>query len=149
MRKLLPIIGLLILGASAFSLFGSEIPSRDPALIWAAGHNLVPLAKLILTRGGDVGERDHMGNTPLHGAVKYPEMVEILLQNGADPNARNLLGETPLHFSVRYGKSVELLLDAGADRSIPNAFGRTALDYCMDRGTGRTNLAVMELLISK
>jgi len=140
---------LVIVFATSFCLFGSEIPSKDPVLIWAARNNLGSIAKLLLDRGVDVNERDVMGNTPLHASVKHPEMVELLVSRGADVNAVNLLGETPLHLAVKYKKTVEILLGKGADRRIPNFIGRTAVDYCMDRGTGKTNREIMELLIGK
>jgi ankyrin repeat protein len=140
---------IVILGSASLFLFGSEVPSRDPALIWAARNNLLLLARGMIAQGVDVNERDFMGNTPLHGAVKYPEMVKFLLDSGADVNARNFLQETPLHAAVRYKDSVKILLERGADKRIANFIGRTVLDYCMDRGTGSYNRAVMELLLTK
>jgi ankyrin repeat protein len=148
MKRFFPLAGILY-GISLFSLFAADVPSRDPALIWAARHNLVPLATAMLARGVSVNERDIMGNTPLHWAVRYPGMVQFLLDNGADVNARNLLGETALHLAVRYKRSVEILLEKGADKTIRTVFGRTAVDYCMDRGTGRRNLEVMNLLYAE
>ncbi|MDR3200019.1 MAG: ankyrin repeat domain-containing protein [Spirochaetales bacterium] len=125
-----------------------DSPSKDPALIWAARHNLAPLAEAMLARGVSVNERDLMGNTPLHWAVRYPAMVQFLVEHGADVNARNLLGETALHLAVYYKGSVEILLKNGVDRSARNIFGRTAVDYCMFRGAGRKNLEVMNLLFA-
>ena len=139
----------LFLLFTTFSLFGSEVPSKDPALIWAAKNNLLAIAKLLLDRGVDVNERDLLGNTPLHAAVKYPEMVDLLIGKGAYVNSQNFLGETPLHFAVKYKKTVEILLAKGADKTIPNFIGRTSIDYCMERGTGKANQVVMELLITK
>ena len=135
-------------GISVFSLFvlSADVPSKDPALIWAAKHNLIPLATQMLKKGVLVGERDLMGNTPLHWAVRYPSMVKFLVENGADVNARNFLGETALHLAVRWKASVEILLAGGADRTLRTIFGRTAVDYCMFRGTGKRSLEVMNLL---
>jgi ankyrin repeat protein len=132
----------------ALSLFALDVPSKDPALIWAARHNLIPLATAMLARGVPVNQRDHMENTPLHRAVRYPDMVKFLIENGADVNARNLLGETPLHLAVKYKAAVEILLASGADRNIRTVFGKTAVDYCMFGGTGRKNLEVMGLLFA-
>jgi ankyrin repeat protein len=131
------------------SLFAVDVPSKDPALIWAARHNLVPLAAQMLERGVSVKERDLMGNTPLHWAVKYPDMLKFLVEHGADVNARNLLGETPLHLAVKYKAAVEILLAHGADRTIRTVFGKTAVDYCMFGGTRKKNLEVMSLLYGK
>jgi ankyrin repeat protein len=147
MKRVLPLAGIFFV-LSVFSPEAADVPSKDPALIWAARHNLVPLATAMLARGVAVNERDLMGNTPLHWAVRYPGMVQFLIENGADINARNVLGETPLHMAVRYKAAVEILLQNGADRTLRTVFGRTAVDYCMFRGTGRKNLEVMSLLFA-
>jgi ankyrin repeat protein len=126
----------------------ADVPSQDPALIWAAQHNLIPLATAMIAQGVPVNQRDLMGNTPLHRAVRYPDMVKFLIENGALVNARNLLGETPLHLAVKYKATVEILLQSGADKSIRTVFGKTVVDYCMFRGTGRKNLEVMNLLFA-
>jgi ankyrin repeat protein len=145
MKRFFSLAGVLC----GISLFAADVPSRDPALIWAARNNLSSLAAAMLARGAEVNEQDIMGNTPLHWAVKYPAMVRFLLENGADVNARNLLGETALHLAVRYKGSVEILLEKGADKTIRTVFGRTAVDYCMDHGTGKKNLEVMSLLYAE
>ncbi|MCL1818230.1 MAG: ankyrin repeat domain-containing protein [Spirochaetaceae bacterium] len=135
-----------VIALLALSVFAADVPSKDPALIWAAKHNLIPLAAQMLEKGVSVNERDLMGNTPLHWAVRYPLMIKFLIENGADINAQNFLGETPLHLAVRWKAAVELLLAGGADRTKRTIFGRTAVDYCMFRGTGRKSLEVMSLL---
>jgi ankyrin repeat protein len=148
MKRFVPLAGVLFL-LNVFSPGAADVPSKDPALIWAAHHNLIPLATAMLARGVSVNERDLMGNTPLHWAVRYPDMVRFLIENGADVNARNVLGETPLHLAVRYKATVEVLLQSGADKTIRTVFGRTVVDYCMFRGTGRKNLEVMSLLFAQ
>ncbi|MFQ3621603.1 MAG: ankyrin repeat domain-containing protein [Spirochaetales bacterium] len=137
------LIGLFLLALTLWA----EVPARDPVLIWAAAHNLGKIAEKLLSQGVEVNQRDLMGNTPLHKAVRYPEMVKLLLDKGADINAQNLLGETPLHIAIPYKETVELLLSRGADKGIKNFMGRTAIDYCMDRGTHPYNQQVMELLL--
>ena len=143
MKNLFLACGIALL---AFSVFAADVPSKDPALIWAAKHNLIPLATQMLAKGVSVNERDLMGNTPLHYAGRYPLMMKFLIENGADVNARNFLGETPLHMAVRWKASVEILLAGGADRTLRTVFGRTVVDYCMFRGTRKRNLEVMSLL---
>jgi len=125
----------------------TEVPARDPVLIWAAEHNLLSIAQKLIEKGIDVNQRDHFGNTPLHKAVRYPEMVKLLLDHGALVNAKNLMGETPLHLAIPYKDSVELLLSRGADKRLKNFAGRTPIDYCMDQGTHPYNQQVMEILI--
>ena len=139
----------MVVAALSLSVFASDVPSKDPALIWAARHNLIPLATQMLERGVSVNERDLMGNTPLHWAARHPAMLRFLLENGADVNARNFLGETPLHLAVRWKASVEILLAGGADRTLRTILGRTAVDYTMFHGAGKRNLEVMSLLYSE
>jgi ankyrin repeat protein len=148
MKKIFPLWGL-VFALGVFFPAAADVPSRGPALVWAARHNLIPLATAMLARGVPVNQRDHMENTPLHWAVRYPDMVRFLIENGADVNARNLLGETPLHLAVKYKATVEILLGSGADRNIQTVFGKTAVDYCMFGGTGRKNLEVMSLLFGE
>ncbi len=136
------VAGLLLVQALV-----SEVPARDPVLIWAAEHNLIEIAKKLIEQGAAVNQRDLLGNTPLHKAVRYPGMVKLLIEQGAEVNAKNLFGETPLHLAVPYKESVEILLESGADKRIRNFTGRTPIDFCMDRGTSSYNQSVMELLL--
>ncbi|MCX7788864.1 MAG: ankyrin repeat domain-containing protein [Spirochaetes bacterium] len=144
MARICVLIILLLCGVWKSS---SEVPARDPVLIWAAEHNLMGIAQKLLEKGVNVNQRDHFGNTPLHKAVRYPEMVRLLLDHGALVNARNLMGETPLHLAVPYKDSVELLLSKGADKRLKTVAGRTPIDYCMDQGTHSYNQQVMEILL--
>ena len=134
------------IAALTLSVFAADVPSKEPALIWAAQHNLIPLASQMLEKGVSVNERDVMGNTPLHWAVRYPLMLKFLLEHGADVNARNIMGETALHLAIRWKASVEILLAGGADRTIRTIFGRTAVDYCIFQGPRKRNLEIMSLL---
>ena len=146
MKRFLVAAGI---AALTLTVFAADVPSKDPALIWAAQHNLIPIATQMLARGVSVNERDLMGNTPLHHAVRHPAMVKFLIEHGAAVNAQNFLGETALHLAVHWKASVELLLAGGADRTLRTVFGRTAVDYCMFLGTGKRNLEVMSLLYGK
>lgn len=149
MRKALLVgLGVLFVLASV-AYTKEETLSRESVLLWAAGKNLLAQAEKALALGSSPEERDFLGNTPLHAAVRYPEMIAFLLRNGGDPGARNALGETPLHLAVPYRESVERLLAAGADPWAADAFGRTPVDLCMDRGSGSYNLSILDLLLSK
>jgi len=72
------------------------------------------------------------GATPVHLAVKHPEVLSILLENGgkraaAKPDAA---GRTPLMAAVdaANAQSIKLLLDAGADvNARDREFGNTAI----------------------
>jgi tankyrase len=116
----------------------------------ATAHDPEPLVqieviRLLIRNGADVNERDRVGVTPLHRAVRFrsPEAVRILLENGADPNAVDRRSRSsPLHRAVTEtgapstaGKSkqveeiVKLLLAHGADPTLRNKAGKTPRDY--------------------
>jgi ankyrin repeat protein len=118
-----------------------------PALLWAAEHGLIAIATLLLDQGADVNATDQFGNTSLHLAVRYPELVRLLLERGARVGARNAFGDTPLHRAVGDRRVVELLLGAGADATARNLFDKTPLDYSLRGGTSAYNLSIVELLI--
>jgi len=75
--------------------------------------------KALLDQGGNVNERDPMGQTPLLAAVKtdHVEATKLLVRRGGDVKALDPSGCTPLHLAARFGqvKQIEALLDAGAD----------------------------------
>jgi ankyrin repeat protein len=126
---------------------GALTITTRPTLLWAAEHGLVPIATLLLDQGADVNAADQFGNTSLHLAVRYPDLVRLLLERGARVGARNAFGDTPLHRAVGDKRVVELLLAAGADAAARNLFDKTPLDYSLRGGTSAYNLSIVELLI--
>lgn len=122
------------------------VPVRPP-LHWAAANGLTDIARLLIEEGAAVNGLDNFDNTPLHLAVKHPEMIRLLLDSGARVDARNAFGHTPLHLAVGDPRAVEMLLKAGADARSRNGFGKTPLDYAMRQGTSAYYLAITELLI--
>jgi ankyrin repeat protein len=125
----------------------AEVVPVRPALHWAAENGLIELAALLVEQGADPEETDHFGNTALHLALKYPDLIELLLQNGADVNARNALGNTPLHLAVKDRRAVEALLAAGADVNARNGLDKTPLHYAMRQGTSPYSLSIAEILV--
>lgn len=80
--------------------------------------DLDALHELLSNEPGLVRERDAVGSTGLHHAVRHPDAVRLLVERGADPDARDRGDNaTPLHFAAGGGhlESVRALLDAGAD----------------------------------
>ncbi|CAM0117313.1 ankyrin repeat domain-containing protein [Rhabdochlamydiaceae symbiont of Dictyostelium giganteum] len=72
------------------------------------------ITELLLTSGSAVYQKDHKGNTPLHGAVKSGclKSVELLLQKGALISEKNHQHETPLDLALtpyRYAIAYHLL----------------------------------------
>jgi ankyrin repeat protein len=128
-------------------LLSAEVVPVRPALHWAAENGLTDVATLLIEQGADVDETDHFGNTALHLALAYPDLMALLLENGANVNARNAMGNTPLHLAVKDRGAVETLLAAGADVNARNGLGKTPLNYAMRQGTSPYNLSIVELLI--
>lgn len=65
-----------------------------------------------------VNEKDHLGSTPLHTAVKKTkvESVRLLIDAGADPDIVDISGATPLQTALEKGSEeiLNLLLHNGA-----------------------------------
>src|SRR5262249_354195 len=98
---------------------------RTP-LMWAAYHNDVRMARLLLERGADPNQSTYFGNPLSHGCWSNSlEAAELLIARGANVSARDALANFPPPAGAagseaprrRLGK---LLLATGAD---PNATG--------------------------
>ncbi len=94
---------------------------RSP-LHLAALHGQREIATLLLKGGADVHGRTATGSTPLHDAIKHPEIIGLLLEAGADVNAADAHGSTPLHDAAGQGmvNAAKLLIAAGADTTAKN-----------------------------
>ena len=102
------------------------------ALHWAAHHDRLEIAGLLLDAGAEVDATNRYGVTPLALASVNGSttMIARLLDAGADPNLPNPEGETPLMTAARTGNagSIETLLAHGADVDAVEAWrGQTAL----------------------
>src|SRR5262245_54108376 len=124
---------LLDAGAKADDFPKPNQPSAaDPAssmrtpLMWAAYHNDVPMARLLLERGADPNQSTYFGNPLSHACWSNSfEAAELLIARGANVSARDALANfTPLHWAAGSESPrpslVKLLLANGAD---PNATG--------------------------
>ena len=89
------------------------------ALHWAARHDDLGIAKLLVRAGAGVNAANRYGVTPLTLACTNgnPALVELLLDAGANPNTRLPGGETVLMTAARTGRlgPVKALLARGAD----------------------------------
>src|SRR5215468_214452 len=98
---------------------------RTP-LMWAAYHNDVRMARLLLERRADPNQSTHNGNPLSHACWSDSfEAAELLLAQGANVHARDALANfTPLHWAAGSETLrphlVKLLLVSGAD---PDAAG--------------------------
>jgi len=138
---------LLFVFLLASAVLAAEVVPVRPALHWAAENGLVDIAALLIEGGADTDETDHFGNTALHLALAYPDLIELLLENGANVNAKNALGNTPLHLAVKDRRAVEVLLAAGARVNARNGLDKTPLHYAMRQGTSPYSLSIVEILI--
>ena len=108
------------------------------ALHWAAHHDDLETAKLLVTAKSDVKAINRYGVTPLSMACTNGNeaIVRLLLEAGADPNARLRGDETPLMTAARTGKlgPVTALLARGAEVNAKERRGQTALMWAAAEG---------------
>lgn len=117
------------------------------ALHWAAYHEDLETAKLLIADGASAKVENRYGVAPLslactNGSASF---VRMLLDAGADPNTTLRGGETALMTAARTGRvdPVKALLDAGAKVDAADRKGQTALMWAAADG----HAAVVELLI--
>ena len=109
------------------------------ALHWAAYHDDLALATVLVRAGAGVRSATRYGVTPLALACTNGSgaMVDMLLKAGADPNAALPGGETPLMIAARTGRlpAVTALLSHGARlESKDDRRGQTALMWAAAEG---------------
>ena len=108
------------------------------ALHWAAYHDDLDTAKLLIGAGADAKAANRYGVTPLSLACTNGngKLVELLLDAGADPNTTLRGGETVLMTAARTGKlaSVKTLLARGADVNAKERKGQTAIMWAAAEG---------------
>ncbi|KAE8371733.1 hypothetical protein BDV26DRAFT_275464 [Aspergillus bertholletiae] len=100
------------------------------------------LFDLLISRGADPDLGDHMGETPLHWAVRAGdlEMVSLLLRKGAQSDLPDKWGRTPLSRAAENSQLhiVETLIEHGADVEIRDNEGQIPLWWFLNN-TDRTN----------
>jgi len=105
----------------------------ETALMLAAFHNLLPVAKVLVQREADVNKP---GWTPLHYAATKANipMMRLLLENHAFIDAPSPNGTTPLMMAAHYGSALatKMLLEEGADPRLKNHLGLSALDFAQN-----------------
>lgn len=118
------------------------------ALHWAAHHDNLPAADLLIKAGASVQLRNRYGATPLllasiNGSTP---MVERLLNAGADPNTAMPEGDTVLMTAARTGNAdvVRALVARGADVNVRESWkGQTALMWA----AAANNAAAVQALV--
>ena len=119
------------------------------ALHWAAHHNRLEIAGLLLDAGAVVDATNRYGVTPLALASLNGSapMIARLLDAGADPNLPNPEGETPLMTAARTGngEAIESLLEHGAEVDAVEGWrGQTALMWA----TAQNQVEAVEALLA-
>jgi len=108
------------------------------ALHWAAYHDDLETAKLLVAAGANAKVANSYGVMPLPLACGNGNaaLVELLLAAGADPNTALRGGETALMTAARTGTigPVKALLACGADVNAKERQGQTALMWAAAEG---------------
>ena len=103
---------------------------RDELII-AARENEIEKVKELLSKGFDINNVDHNGDTILMIAINnsYTVLINEILKHGSDVNIKNNDGETSLMIALRYNKFsiIQEILKYCVDLNIKNNDGNTAL----------------------
>jgi ankyrin repeat protein len=118
----------------------------DPLVCLAARRRETRVLRKLLASGAPVDARDHLGRTPLAGAmaayeavIPSAEIAELLIQAGADLEAVDAEGATPLILAAAAAdpEKVQVLLAARAKPNAGDAAGRTPLMHAVLNPDGR------------
>ncbi|KAJ8936619.1 hypothetical protein NQ314_012234 [Rhamnusium bicolor] len=124
---------LLTNGARIQTLTNTTCNSHESVLHCAVRANAVACVRLFTHEGGDVGQVEYSGMSPIHLAADLgrSECLKILLEaKGRNVNAKTKGREqTPLHLAAEkgYAECVEILLEKGADPDVRNHMSQTPL----------------------
>ena len=126
------LLGLIQKGANV-----NAVNSNGESALFSAVKADSPSTINILVENGIITDtrsnltRDHLGNTPLHYAVKWNALqgAQAVMTLGFDVNAQNLSGKTALSDCCRSGKKemAILLISNGANVNATDVTGRTVL----------------------
>mmetsp|Transcript_12790 Transcript_12790/g.38100 ORF Transcript_12790/g.38100 Transcript_12790/m.38100 type:complete len:251 (+) Transcript_12790:81-833(+) len=125
---------------------------RQLATPLIAGHQHLPVVKLLLEAGADINQVVRLTDGGRMTVLQVAALTgnsptcEYLLDHGADINGSVDARQSPLHCAARHGRLelVELLIKRGADHKLPDADGHSALRRAHQSG----QRAVFELLMS-
>lgn len=107
-------------------------------ILWdAISRNDMGKAKILITIGADVNQKNSIGNPILHHAVSSgnPELVELLISKGANVNAKGQFDRVALHYANKKGMA-KILLAHGATVDAPTNYGETPLHWAAEGVNG-------------
>src|SRR5687767_8908260 len=92
---------------------------QGAALMRAAKHGYLEIARALLQRGADVARQDYLFGTALHFAASqgHVAIARLLIEWGANPDTPDRYGRTALHEAASNLKQdvVRFLVDVGAN----------------------------------
>ena len=100
------------------------------------------LIEAFLLYNPDINILDNLNNTPLHHAIKSPEITDLLLKNNANPYLKNDFGQSAYFNAYYYPETLLTYLKNKVNPNIENANGQTL----MHEATQNNNFKVIELL---
>jgi hypothetical protein len=129
---------LIVLSCGAgFLLAGVDEGRPAKSLHQAAVDGDMNNVQALISSGADINEKNMMGWTPLHAAVRNQQkaVAAFLVDKGADVNAKNNSGQTALHFAIETSQKdvAEVLIAKGADINAISR-GENALSMAQKRG---------------
>ncbi|XP_018566052.1 transient receptor potential channel pyrexia-like [Anoplophora glabripennis] len=142
---------LLHNGASVQALTNTRFNSKESVLHCAVRANSVACIRLFSHEGGDVGQVEFSGMSPVHLAADLgrTQGLKILLEvKGVNVNAKTKDKEqTALHLAAEnsHAECIEVLLEKGANADIKNHMSQTPLHLA---ARAKAHLCV-ELLLEK
>lgn len=90
----------------------------------------------------DINIQDNLYNTPLHQAVKSPNITDLLLKNNANPYLKNDFGQSPFFNSYFYPETLQIYLKNKINPNTENQNGQTLLH----EASKNNNFQVIDLL---
>jgi uncharacterized protein len=149
-RGVVALAVLALSGAGCGEDEGARDPSRDLALVVAAGTGQLEEVKRLLQEGASVDAKDAVGNTALLAAAltNRVAVAEVLMEAGSDVNepdrrqqsaylvATSEVGDEP--------RLLELTLEHGADVDAKDSYDGTGLIRAAERGYVRIVRRLLE-----